>query len=359
MSFYVQRGQVPPKRHTQFQRPDGALYTEEVLGEEGFHGIGSIAYHIHPPTLVDSVGEPEDVSVEYADEAFLAHRHFLGPKVEPGGDWLTGRDADHGQRRHRDVDVRPDGRDARGHVLQECDARRAGLRPRRRGHAAHRPRRRRVPPGRLRPRAADADPPLVVRRRPPAAAAGHGVADGVPAAQALPQRHGPAARAQPVLRTRLPAAGRAAGHRPGGAVHGQDQEAREAVPVRLPVPPLRRRRLGRVHVPDGVLDPRLRADHRAHPPAAAGPPDVRGARVRRVLVRPAPVRLPPGLDPGAVQPLQHRLRRGPVLRRGRLHVAEGDRAGQLHAPPRRHPARPAPGHDRGQSSARARRTSWR
>ena len=91
MSFYVQRGQIPPKRHTQFQRPDGALYTEEVLGEEGFHGIGSIAYHIHPPTLVEAVGEPEDVAVEYADEAFLAHRHFLGPKVEPGGDWLSGR----------------------------------------------------------------------------------------------------------------------------------------------------------------------------------------------------------------------------------------------------------------------------
>ena len=91
MSFYHRAGQVPPKRHTQFARPDGALYTEEVLGEEGFSGIGSIAYHIHPPTLVERVGEPTPFGPVYADEAFLAHRHFEGPRVEPHGDWLSGR----------------------------------------------------------------------------------------------------------------------------------------------------------------------------------------------------------------------------------------------------------------------------
>ncbi len=91
MSFYVRLGNVPPKRHTQFPRPDGALHTEEVLGEEGFSGIGSIAYHLHPPTLVERVGEPVPFGPVYADEAFLAHRHFEGPKVEPHGDWLSGR----------------------------------------------------------------------------------------------------------------------------------------------------------------------------------------------------------------------------------------------------------------------------
>ncbi|MDT0630586.1 homogentisate 1,2-dioxygenase [Rubrivirga sp. S365] len=91
MSFYHRLGNVPPKRHTQFARPDGALYTEEVLGEEGFSGIGSIAYHIHPPTLVEAVEEPRDFGAEYVEDAFLKHRHFLGPKVEPGGDWLSGR----------------------------------------------------------------------------------------------------------------------------------------------------------------------------------------------------------------------------------------------------------------------------
>ncbi|MEO1728477.1 MAG: homogentisate 1,2-dioxygenase, partial [Bacteroidota bacterium] len=50
MAFYVRLGDVPQKRHTQFRRPDGALYTEEVIGAEGFSGIQSIAYHLHPPT---------------------------------------------------------------------------------------------------------------------------------------------------------------------------------------------------------------------------------------------------------------------------------------------------------------------
>ena len=276
MSFYVQRGQIPPKRHTQFQRPDGALYTEEVLGEEGFHGIGSIAYHIHPPTLVEAVGEPEDVAVEYAEEAFLAHRHFLGPRVEPGGDWLTGRvpimgnadivmsmcvptdampqDTFYKNATHDELVYVHDGEGTLHTVLGDVEFRQ--------GDYVHVP--------------ADAHPPLAVRVGRPAAPAGDGVADRVPAAQALPQRHGPTLGALAVLRARLPPAGRAAGHRPGRAVYGQDQEAREAVPVRLPLPPVRRRGLGRLHVPDGLLDPRLRADHRADPPAAAGAPDVRG-----------------------------------------------------------------------------------
>lgn len=91
MPFYVKMGRVPPKRHVQFRRPDGALYTEEVIGAEGFSGIYSIAYHLHPPTLVEAIGEPQDVAVEFADKDFLRHRHFLGKDVAPSGDWLTGR----------------------------------------------------------------------------------------------------------------------------------------------------------------------------------------------------------------------------------------------------------------------------
>ena len=91
MPFYVKMGHVPHKRHTQFRRPDGALYTEEVIGAEGFSGIASIAYHVHPPTLVDEVLEPEPYGAEYVEADFLRHRHFLGKEVQPGGDWLSGR----------------------------------------------------------------------------------------------------------------------------------------------------------------------------------------------------------------------------------------------------------------------------
>lgn len=91
MPHYVRMGQVPQKRHTQFRREDGALHTEEVIGAEGFSGLQSLAYHLHPPTLVDAIGEPIDVQVEFLDEPFLRHRHFKGLDVAPHGDFLTGR----------------------------------------------------------------------------------------------------------------------------------------------------------------------------------------------------------------------------------------------------------------------------
>ena len=104
---------------------------------------------------------------------------------------------------------------------------------------------------------------------------------------------------------------------------------------------------------DGYLWPfrvqhrRLPADHRAGPPAAAGPPDVPGPELRRLLVRAPQVRLPPARDPGAVQPLEHQQRRGHLLRGRQLHepARGGDRV--VHAPPGRDSPRPAPGHGRG------------
>jgi homogentisate 1,2-dioxygenase len=48
----------------------------------------------------------------------------------------------------------------------------------------------------------------------------------------------------------------------------------------------------------------FRADHRPHPPAAARAPDLRRPELRGLLVCAAPVRLPPGSNPGALQPLQ-------------------------------------------------------
>ncbi len=91
MPHYVRMGQVPHKRHTQFRRADGALHTEEVIGAEGFSGLASIAYHLHPPTLVDDILAPIPVPVEYAEGAFLRHRHFKGLDAPPTGNFLTGR----------------------------------------------------------------------------------------------------------------------------------------------------------------------------------------------------------------------------------------------------------------------------
>ena len=35
MAHYRSAGSVPRKRHTQHRRPDGRLYREELMGEEG------------------------------------------------------------------------------------------------------------------------------------------------------------------------------------------------------------------------------------------------------------------------------------------------------------------------------------
>jgi homogentisate 1,2-dioxygenase len=44
MPFYHTLGSIPHKRHTQFRKPDGDLYREEVMGTKGFSGIQSILY---------------------------------------------------------------------------------------------------------------------------------------------------------------------------------------------------------------------------------------------------------------------------------------------------------------------------
>ena len=49
MAYYRSLGLVPPKRHTQFRRPDGQLYYEELMGEEGFSSDSSLLYHLGVP----------------------------------------------------------------------------------------------------------------------------------------------------------------------------------------------------------------------------------------------------------------------------------------------------------------------
>src|SRR5919112_1901303 len=64
MAFYRQVGEIPPKRHTQFRKPDGGLYYEELMGEEGFSSDSSLLYHSGVPSaIVDSqIWELPDLS---------------------------------------------------------------------------------------------------------------------------------------------------------------------------------------------------------------------------------------------------------------------------------------------------------
>ena len=55
MAHYRSVGDVPRKRHTQHRRPDGGLYYEELVGEEGFSSDSSLLYHAGlPSALVDA-----------------------------------------------------------------------------------------------------------------------------------------------------------------------------------------------------------------------------------------------------------------------------------------------------------------
>ncbi len=91
MPYYHRLGEVPPKRHIQFRKPDGGLYREEVMGLEGFSGIESILYHhFLPPRIVrsESLGS---TALEYSDYGPLRHRAFATAGVPAGGDAVSAR----------------------------------------------------------------------------------------------------------------------------------------------------------------------------------------------------------------------------------------------------------------------------
>lgn len=91
MAFYYKQGQIPPKRHTQFRKPDGNLYAEELVSTEGFSSLYSLVYHCHPPTLVKEIGEAYNIAPKAAIEKNLQNRSFLTFKTAPESDYLKSR----------------------------------------------------------------------------------------------------------------------------------------------------------------------------------------------------------------------------------------------------------------------------
>jgi homogentisate 1,2-dioxygenase len=91
MPFYVKLGTLPKKRHVQFRRPDGALYSEELFGTEGFSGPTSTMYHIHPPTQVTGWKRLYSTKVEYVEQEVMRMRHLKTAAQKASGDPVTGR----------------------------------------------------------------------------------------------------------------------------------------------------------------------------------------------------------------------------------------------------------------------------
>jgi len=91
MPYYTKLGQIPKTRHTQFRRPDGAFYSEEVFGTEGFVGPTSTLYHIHPPTQVAGWKAMYSTAPEYVEREVMRMRHVKTAPMQPKGDPITGR----------------------------------------------------------------------------------------------------------------------------------------------------------------------------------------------------------------------------------------------------------------------------
>ncbi|NED94667.1 homogentisate 1,2-dioxygenase [Phytoactinopolyspora alkaliphila] len=96
MAYYRSVGNVPPKRHTQHRKPDGGLYYEELMGEEGFSSDSSLLYHRNIPSAI------ADAQVwELPDQSLTANhpltpRHLKLHELFPGQEWkaadvVTGR----------------------------------------------------------------------------------------------------------------------------------------------------------------------------------------------------------------------------------------------------------------------------
>ncbi|RMF19943.1 MAG: homogentisate 1,2-dioxygenase [Bacteroidetes bacterium] len=84
-------GQVPPKRHTQFRKPNGELYHEELFSTEGFSNMYSLLYHCHPPTQIVQVGKPYSIAPKVVKDEQLKPRSLKGFQVSPEDDYLKSR----------------------------------------------------------------------------------------------------------------------------------------------------------------------------------------------------------------------------------------------------------------------------
>jgi homogentisate 1,2-dioxygenase len=95
MAYYQQRGSVPPKRHTQHRGPEGHLYFEELMGEEGFSSDSSLLYHREIPSalLEARMWELPDQTTVPNEPLLPRHLllHGLFGSPEAGVDVVTGR----------------------------------------------------------------------------------------------------------------------------------------------------------------------------------------------------------------------------------------------------------------------------
>lgn len=91
MPFYHKLGNIPPKRHTQFRKPDGSLYYEQLFGTIGFDGMSTNSYHEQRPTQVKAIKNQYSVAPKISKANNIKSYRFKGFQVKPETDFLESR----------------------------------------------------------------------------------------------------------------------------------------------------------------------------------------------------------------------------------------------------------------------------
>ena len=91
MPFYHKLGSIPPKRHTQFRKPNGDLYSEQLFGTVGFDGMYTNSYHEQRPTQVKQIRKQYSVAPTIANSNNIKSYKLKGFEVEPENDFLESR----------------------------------------------------------------------------------------------------------------------------------------------------------------------------------------------------------------------------------------------------------------------------
>ena len=89
--LYHKIGSVPEKRHTIHEKSNGDLYYEQLFGTEGFHGVSSLLYHYHRPTMVSKIGDTIDLKPKPAINNNIVSRMLQGFNVKPKNDFIKAR----------------------------------------------------------------------------------------------------------------------------------------------------------------------------------------------------------------------------------------------------------------------------
>jgi len=91
MPFYHALGNIPHKRHTIHQSPEGKHYYEQLFGTVGFDGMSSLLYHVHRPTQVKEIVSSKDVAPKVAIQKNMRSLRLHGFNVAPVADHLESR----------------------------------------------------------------------------------------------------------------------------------------------------------------------------------------------------------------------------------------------------------------------------